>query len=281
MSVTTETAVVRMPVFMPPEGAPKVFAAIVGVMHDIPKIPKTGRNKEHRYDYVEATVLTAKIQDAMIKHRLVLSPREVARSVLGGILFVKYEFDAHCDGEAVFNIGSITGSCRFQFRAGSYDDKAMNKTLTAALKQFEIALFKIPADVDDIERDEDVREPPPRGNGHDTSDDMRPPSAPPPPSDFPGDMPSREAAPPDDGEFPPPGEPPSRDPGAPPENPGNFQDRVRAFAERMSSAYTRDEADKLWRDEAAMLRQCSDTTYHWLADAYEGRWQIQPPSLNS
>jgi hypothetical protein len=154
-------AAFRMPVFMPPEGAPKVALAIVGVKRDIDKIPKSGKNLEHKYNFVEATVLTAKVQDAMMKNKLVLSPREVHRGVQGGILFMKFEFDLYCEEQAILNIGSYSASCRFEFRNGSRDDKASAKCLTSALKQFEIALFKIPADVDDIERDREDFVPPP------------------------------------------------------------------------------------------------------------------------
>jgi hypothetical protein len=160
---TPPEAAVRMPVFNPPEGAPKVTTAIVGVMRDIESIPKSGKNLEQKYAYVEATVLTAKVQDAMVKNKLSLIPREVGRAVMGegSILFMKFEFDAHCEDQSIMNIGSYSAACRFKFRNGSYDDKASAKCLTSAMKCMEIALFKIPADVDDIERDREDFVPPP------------------------------------------------------------------------------------------------------------------------
>jgi hypothetical protein len=261
-----------LPRFFPPEGAPKVIQAIVEVMRNIPAVPKSGRNLEQKYNYVEATVLTAKIQDAMIKAGLVLVPRELSRSVQSGILFIRFAFDAHSGDQSIFAIGNFTGACRFQFqRSGAFDDKAANKCLTTALKQFEIALFKIPADVADIERDEEVREPSGRGDGRDNPPDEPPDDRPPPHDTAPDDQPPSDDGPPDD-------EPVGdAEPGD--EAPVDFQTRVREFAQRLKTAQNQREADALWSDEAVMLRQCNDTTYRWLADAYEGRWNIRPPKV--
>jgi hypothetical protein len=269
-------ATVRMPIFMPPEGAPKVLKAVNAVMRDIPNIEKTGNNKEQKYRYVEATVLTARVQDAMIKHNLVLSMREISRAVTGGILFIKFEFDAFCDDQAILNIGSFSGACRFQFKAGTYDDKAANKCSTTALKNYQIILFRIPADVDDIERDDEARPPPGRGNGRDDDPDARsardredrgfdgPPDDERPPAWEAGEVAS----------APPPNDEPPDDAG-----PADFQDRVRGLASKLKGVYSRAEADALWQEHAAMLRQCSDTTFNWLSDAYEGRWDIKPPAV--
>lgn len=246
---------IRMPVFVPPEGAPKVNAAIVGVMHKIRDIPKTGYNKEHSYRFVEATVLTAKVQDAMVEFKLVLPPREVSRAVVSGILFMKFEFDAYCEDQAILNISSYSGSCRFQFRNGSCDDKASAKCLTSAMKQMEIALFKIPADVEDIERDRPDYIPPgdpatkPKS---DKSDDDR--------RGFDED----QAAP--DAHAPPPGEPVT-------------SGDVKAFRSALTAVYTRDEADRIWLAHASLLDRASDEIYRLLADDYRHRWDIAPPAL--
>src|SRR3954462_15171758 len=132
MSSGAETPSNR-PIFMPPEGAPKVVAAIVGVMRDIPKIQKTGTNREHKYNFVEATVLTALVRDQMQKHGLVINPREISRTVQSGIMFIKYEYDLYCEEQAVINAGSCTGSFPFEFKSGSAADKAVSKCYTSAL----------------------------------------------------------------------------------------------------------------------------------------------------
>ncbi len=240
------------PIFVPPEGAPKVAQAIVGVMREVEEVPKSGTNKEHKYRFVEATVLMAHVQDAMVKHKLVLSPREISRAVIGGILIMKYEFDACCEEQAVINIGSYSAACRFQFRAGSYDDKATAKALTSALKQYSIALFKIPSDVADIERDRD---------------DFEPPKRPPPTEPFA----PRHDDPRDD--LPPEAMAPQAD--EPPDEP--LDGDLRAFRHRLRAAVNRSDADRLWRANAVLLNGCSDQIYNLLRDDYQDRWDVAPP----
>lgn len=141
-------------------GAPKVIAAIVGVMSRVREVPKLGRNKADNYDFVRWADLSALLQDALVQEKLVVAPREIKSWIVpgrskGSVLFTTFQFDCwHAEGQYILNMATGTGACRFEFQSGTLDDKAENKTITSAQKAMLTALFKIPSDVDqDIERD--------------------------------------------------------------------------------------------------------------------------------
>jgi hypothetical protein len=115
----------------------------------------------------------------------------MARVVVGKTLFITYQYDAYwtdkeaTEGQYILNLASNTGACRFEFKSGTTDDKAANKCQTAGLKTACISLFKIAADVADIERDDvglpeaDRRRERDGGDRRGSDEDRRPP----PPAD--------------------------------------------------------------------------------------------------
>lgn len=136
--------------------APNVIKAIVGVMGKVKEIKKEGWNKEGKYAFLYFGDVLAALQDAMVAEGLVIGQREVSRSIVSKILAIKYEFDAyHLSGEAIYNIASHTGACRFEFKSGSTDDKSFSKALVSCEKYGLLALFKIPPDDHATERTSD------------------------------------------------------------------------------------------------------------------------------
>lgn len=136
--------------------APTVIKAIVGVMRRVKEVRKEGWNKEGKYAFLYVGDVLAKLQDAMVDEGLVIGQREVSRSIVSKILAIKYEFDAyHESGEAIYNIASHTGACRFEFKSGSTDDKSFSKALVSCEKYGLLALFKIPPDDHSTERTSD------------------------------------------------------------------------------------------------------------------------------
>lgn len=138
-------------------GAPHVLSAILGVMRRVREIRKQGWNKEGKYAFLYFGDVLAALQDAMVVEDLVVAQREVERKIINKILAVRYEFDAYHapTGEAIFNIASHTGACRFEFKSGTTDDKAFSKAMVSAEKYGLLALFKIPPDDHSTERTSD------------------------------------------------------------------------------------------------------------------------------
>jgi hypothetical protein len=136
-------------------GGGKVTRAILGVMGRCKELPKSGYNKEGKYEYPTSNDVLAVTQDAMAAEGLVLTPREVDRKVVSKILFIKYEFDAKCEDETIVNLGSHSGACRFEFKSGATDDKAANKCMVNANKCYTLTLFRIPAGDLGVDREEE------------------------------------------------------------------------------------------------------------------------------
>lgn len=290
---------------MYPPGAPHVIKAMLGVMLRVKAVEKTGFNKEQNYNYVEWAVLSAKLQDAMVQENLVLAPREISRSVLGKVLFVKFQLDAFWSdpqvpdgpGEYILNVAEGTGACRFEFRNGTTDDKAAGKAIAYGMKSLTVSLFKIPSDVDDIERDRPdptehtargngARDEPARGNGArdeparrptDGEEPARRPSEePPPPSDDRYIDPRDEAPPParDDPPYGPQGEPspPAADPAE-----VDFRRSVQEFGELLNRQTSIEGARRVWTDCSDLVRQMVDATYEHFRSSYVRRWNEAPP----
>lgn len=147
--------------------------AIVGVMKLIKEVRKAGWNKEGKYEYVMMADVMASIQDALVANELVLSQREVSRVIAQKIVFIGYQFDVHHGGGgSIINIGSHTGACRFEFKSGTTDDKAVSKAYVSAHKYFCLNLFKIPPDDHQTERMTDIPEADAQGE-RDPDDDRR------------------------------------------------------------------------------------------------------------
>jgi hypothetical protein len=295
-------------------GAPEVIKAIIQVMKKVRTIPKFGHNKADDYDYVRAVDLTAKLQDALALNGLVMGQREVDKIVKGKVIIIKYQFDFwHESGQFIQNMMANSGACRFEFKSGTQDDKAPGKAHTAAAKSAVLAVFKIPADADqDIEREvftdpdgqltgEDVRgretddRPPDNGRPRDARPpDDRPPYDPetgevrdraPPRDDRP---PAGEAGGPPPGfdDVPPFGEPPPGPPVAPggastTQDPAaDYRRNVQALGDSLKDARTLDDADRVWKENADLLRGMSEATFEYFRENFKTRWNGEnPPNI--
>lgn len=316
MNDAAATHVPALPQVMPVSGPPmtttvpaKVVKAMLTVMMSIREIAKAGYNSEGRYEYIASEDFDAKLQDALVKARLVIGQREISRSITGKILFIKYEFDAmHEDGEAIFNVASHTGACRFEFKSGSTDDKAANKCHTTARKYALLHLFSIPPNTTGVERSDydpdasagdrdDDREMSRRRDTRHDYDDRR--AEPPRSIDNRPPRDDRLAARGNGHAEPPPWGPPPDvdlppDPGGPPEDrwgdpsprqgePGPAEARHRqlimALKEALMHAVDEDAAHDIWRENAPLLNEASDATYEYLREEYMRHWKIYPPNI--
>lgn len=136
-----------------------ILTAISNITEQIGSLKKSGHNEHHNYDYAKAADLMAKLQPLLVKEGLIIIPSEFSHDVLvGSILATTYEFTiAHKSGVVWPDRPKFTGMSGLLSRSGVPDDKAGNKTLTAASKYFAINLFKIPTgDYDDADAHGDV-----------------------------------------------------------------------------------------------------------------------------
>ncbi len=280
----------------------KVVVGILGVMKRIKDVRKEGYNKEGKYGFVANSDLTPLLQDALVAEKITIGQREVSRAVISKILFIGYQFDIwHQDGGIIFNIGSHTGACRFEFKSGSTDDKSANKCFVAAAKYFALQQFKIAPDdnnADRVDADADgIEDEPARGNSREVEQersplppyiaesrrdgpiDYGPPPEPPPYDGPPDDYVAVNDRPPLDDEPVPFGTGPVSPPPSSPTEAG-FRERIMTFKKFIIEiAQSEDEAHDHWRANADLLRQCADTTYDFLRVSYEKRWGIYPPAV--
>jgi hypothetical protein len=187
---------------------------------------------------------------------------------------------------------SHTGACRFEFKSGATDDKAVSKCLQSAQKYGLLSLFKIPPDdaifnepVSDGDADEQgINEDPGErsrrrngnGNGDRRRDDDR---------DRRVDLPDERGAdravrrdpPPDDDAAL--GDLPASPPPDPSPDERDFQDRVRAFKRKLGAAQNERDAGLLWEDDKQLVKELSDTTYAFLREEYHSRWNVYPPAV--
>lgn len=282
---------------------------VIGAMRDLQEgVPKDGQNKHDKYSYIKADDVMAAVQPVFVKNRINVHQREVARTIVQNVLCIHYHFDvSHGDGEVMMNVGAMTGMCRWQFAKGTVDDKAGSKCFTSAMKYFLINYFKIPTedsvrtDPDDRGADEDIndydrrsrgREPDSAGRDYERRSSQR---------DY-DDGGSRETAgqrhgdrrDPPDNRWGPPDERPTSTSSSPPDEPppedppsGNGQGelpdlrtRVVKLKKFLETAVNEDGAFDIWHNHADLLRSIPRTTYDYLRDAYQSRWNIYPPVLN-
>jgi hypothetical protein len=143
------------PLAVPKPGvvSPVVVKGLIDIMGEVKEIRKNGYNKEGKYHFLYFGDVYAHLQDALIKHRLQITQREISRSIHLKILFIQYQYDVlHESGQAIFNVWSNSGACRIEFKSGGSDDKAANKCSTAGMKLCLLHLFKIPPDDHNTER---------------------------------------------------------------------------------------------------------------------------------
>lgn len=288
---------------------------VLGAMRDLQDgVPMDGENKHDKYRYRRADDVVAAVQPVLVKNRINVHQREVARTIVQGVLCIHYHFDvSHGDGEMMVGVGAMTGMCRWEFKKGTVDDKAGSKAFVSALKYFLIGYFKIPTedavrtDPDDRGADEDIddydrrasrrneggdRDPPRRrADDRDETDRERARQNDDPrqndddrhgssrPNDDAPPFDDRWAGPSDGPSDGPPGpsNPPSEDP--PPEQP-DLKTRVIKLKKFLETAVNEDGAFDIWHSHADLLRSIPRATYDYLREAYQSRWQIYPPILN-
>ncbi len=145
---------------MPPE----IAGAINAIMGEVTYVQKRGENKFHGYKFAAIGDLLAKVQPAMAQHGLIVIQNERSHELSpnGGVMVVNYEFTlAHKSGAIWAHRPIHTGMAAATNSKGGFDDKCVNKCMTAARKYFLMALFQIPTgDADDPDMDGDIDEKP-------------------------------------------------------------------------------------------------------------------------
>jgi hypothetical protein len=258
----------------------KVVQAMIGVMSRCKEIPKLGWNKEGKYEFVNRADLLAKVQDALVAERLVISQIELEREFKGTIVINKYTYHArHGDGGCIFDVMRNSGSSRIEFKSGTFDDKSIQKAQGSAWKYAVLTLFCIPTDDAAVERMVDVvdndtqglneRRPPEdeARRGREAPRDERRSAADRgdnPPDDRWGDAPAKA-----NGSA-------ERDDAVP-----SLRQRVSAMMAKIFDAMDEEEASGIWRGNARLIDSLADTTYDWCRDEYQKRWQVWPPALSN
>lgn len=285
----TESAEIHSParIDTPPQigvqASPRVVAAIIGVMKRITEIRKEGWNDDGKYSYVYYGDVLAKVQDALVAEELVISPREMNRTIVGKTLFIKYEFDAyHSSGQAILGISSHTGACRFEFRSGSTDDKSANKCLTSGMKYGLLALFKIPPEDHHSERFSDgdadgqgKNFDPERPPGTTTREEA--PSRPRADDGWPGPRPGESAPPPgpeDEART-------ASSAEAPPSEAGeiDFREDCQRFSKKLKNARDIHEAEDFWEADSALIHRMPDPTYDYFRSMFKSQFGDFPPAV--
>ena len=146
------------------EPSPGMIAeAINAIMGEVTYVQKRGENQFHRYKFAAVGDLLAKVQPAMHKHGLIIIQNEKRHTLSpsGGVMEVEYEFTiAHKSGVVWPDRPVHTGMAAATNSKGGFDDKCVNKCMTAARKYFLLALFQIPTgEQDDPDAHEDTTEP--------------------------------------------------------------------------------------------------------------------------
>lgn len=131
-----------------------ILAAINNITECVGSVTKLGVNEDQGYNYATAADVMGKLQPLLVREGLVIIPSEVSHELMAdAVLAVTYEFTiGHKSGEIWPDRPRFTGISRLVSKSGAVDDKAGNKTLTAASKYFALNLFKIPTrDADDAD----------------------------------------------------------------------------------------------------------------------------------
>jgi hypothetical protein len=136
----------------------EINKAIAKVMSEVGSVRKEGTNSFHNYKYAAAADILHKLQPLTASAGLIIFQNEKNVEMLFGesVMKATYEFSlAHGSGEERAPI-IRSGMAAAKNTKGGFDDKALNKCSTAALKYFLLNLFQIPTgDYDDADRDED------------------------------------------------------------------------------------------------------------------------------
>lgn len=279
--------------------APKVIEALIKVKRDVTSIAKEGDNKSDRYSYIRAIDVMAALQQKEAEWGLMVAMRMVSWKIENKVLAVTYVFDVHHEsGEAIFNFASHIGSCRFEFKSGTTDDKAFAKALTSCQKGAHLHLYKIPSE-DAVFDDADQqgvndREPSrrmhddDRGRGNDRRDDRgrddrrsdnrrddtRQGSANgqwrdnAPPAGGPDDYGAGEG----ERRDPPPGDETDRES-------ENFRLDCQRLRDDLKKARDERDAAQIWVGQGDLINQMGNVTFQHFREDYYSRWHCNPPNV--
>lgn len=148
----------------------EIAGAINAIMGEVDYVQKKGTNSFHNYKFAAVGDVLAKLQPAMHKAGLVIIQNETGHTLNGAVMEVRYEFSLIHKSGAVWPDRPVhTGMATATNSKGGFDDKCVNKCMTAARKYFLLALFQIPTgDEADADADEGTATPP-ANNGHRTA----------------------------------------------------------------------------------------------------------------
>jgi hypothetical protein len=123
--------------------------ALAKVSGEIPSIGKDGTNKFQSYYYVQKDDIFAAVRPILAKHKIVFVPSLVSFDIAEKVIIANFDM-------AFYGYGSViranwSASALFESKAGAFDDKAITKAASSAVKYFLISTFLI----DTGERDHD------------------------------------------------------------------------------------------------------------------------------
>lgn len=131
------------------------------VMGEVGRVPKSGRNNFHNYDYATEADIAAAVRDGMAKRHLILVPN--VDDIAWSILAVKSGQQRLCTMKATFTVmdgeSGETLSYKVFSEGADSGDKAVYKAMTGAEKYALLKLFLIPTG-DDPEKDSQEAAPP-------------------------------------------------------------------------------------------------------------------------
>jgi hypothetical protein len=137
----------------------EIAGAINAIMAKVDYVQKKGTNTFHGYKFAAVGDLLAKLQPAMAEAGLIVVQNEVKHQISpnGTVMEVEYEFTLiHKSGAVWPDKPKHTGMATAVNSKGGFDDKCVNKCMTAARKYFLLALFQIPTGEDaDPDADQD------------------------------------------------------------------------------------------------------------------------------
>lgn len=133
----------------------QLFAKIARVTAAMKRVPKTGRNTFHNYDYATESDIVDAIRTAMGEAKLAIIPAvESTETLAGGITRLMMKFIVACGDTGAFVVIPWIGDGQDK------GDKGVYKAYTGAEKYFLMKLFLV-ATGDDPEQDEQHSQPEP------------------------------------------------------------------------------------------------------------------------
>jgi len=137
------------------EMPPEIAAAVIQVMSEVNRVPKSGYNKHHNYHFPTESDIAEVVRPAMAKAGILFTQQEGRASLTGptnNVLKIVYDFTfIHSSGKRwpTKRPIQVTGLSHFLMSQGGIDDKAYNKARQGARKFFTISAFQISSGEDD------------------------------------------------------------------------------------------------------------------------------------